>query len=156
MKLVLVPMMFSIAVIGFTNRDKILDVYHSAYPTDPAKTAALERCAARDPAFNRLDPDDRERCYRGVGEPEPIAFDAGYNPSHLPGNDIRRQQSNERPLAPVALQTALARPVVPVPSSAPVSAAPATTPHPFTAVHRVAVSHPTAPVHHTPDPASTR
>lgn len=156
MKLVLVPVMFSVAFIAFQNRDKIIDVYNSAYPSDPAKSAALARCAARNQGFNRLDPDDRERCYRaaetvpGSPAPTPGAYYA-YNPSHLPGNDIRRQEANQSYGAPVVPQTAMARPAAAIPPSTPAPAA-----QPFTAVHRVVVHHLGPAARRAADYAQTR
>jgi hypothetical protein len=100
MKLVMLPLVFSVAVIAFTNRDKIIDQYNAAYPSDPAKAAALQECISRDKYFNRLDGDDRQACYRQHMPVTPIAVapSAGpqyaYSPSGLPGNDIRREQAN--------------------------------------------------------------
>lgn len=55
MKLILLPLFCSLAIIGFENRDKIMDQYNAAYPSDPAKAAALARCIGQNPNFNRLD-----------------------------------------------------------------------------------------------------
>jgi hypothetical protein len=37
--------MFSVACIAYQNRDKIADQFNAAYPANPAKAAALQRCA---------------------------------------------------------------------------------------------------------------
>jgi hypothetical protein len=112
-----VPLVFSIACLGYVHRDKIIDQYTAAYPSDPAKQAAMQQCIEHDKNFNRLDADDRQACYRQYIAPTAIAaapVAAGpspapyypYSPSHLPGNDIRRQEANDgyhpliRPLRP--------------------------------------------------------
>jgi hypothetical protein len=38
--------------------------YEDIYPSDPAKRQALEFCFMHDHKFNRLDPDQRDACYR--------------------------------------------------------------------------------------------
>jgi hypothetical protein len=45
MKLVTLPLVVSIAVIGFQHRNEIADLYRAAYPADPVKREALEECA---------------------------------------------------------------------------------------------------------------
>jgi len=122
MKLILVPLMLSIACIAYQNRDKIADQYNAAYPADPAKEAAIEHCVATDRYFNRMDADDRTACYResGVSTPDIRAVAAAptpspsyaYSPSHLAGNDIRRQQANDEYLQESMIRAAAARPVV--------------------------------------------
>ncbi len=111
MKLIMLPLLLSAAYLGFEHRDEIADQYRAAYPTDPAKHEALEQCAHIDRNFNRLDTIDRDKCYKAillrapvgsipletvpvVSAPVPVPSIA-QNPSHLPGNDIRRQEAND-------------------------------------------------------------
>lgn len=125
MKLILLPLMFSVACIAYQNRDKIADQFNAAYPVNPAKEAALQHCLVANPSFNRMDADDREQCYRqGLGStsdaiaaaPTPSAYYA-YSPSHLAANDIRRQQANDAYLQASIIQAAAARPIVIVTTS---------------------------------------
>ena len=67
MKLILLPLAFSVAYIAYENRDRIIDQYMAAYPVSPAKEAALARCISETADFNRLDGDDRQSCYRKYG-----------------------------------------------------------------------------------------
>jgi hypothetical protein len=136
----MMPVIVSIGVVMFAQRDKMVDLYHAAYPVDPAKAVALDDCA-KNPNFNRLDSGDRAVCYAKVfGKNEP-AYDRAdalplvptpqptypYNPSHLPGNDVRREEANTAYLRNI--QQPAAPETVPVP-----------TPHP--------IVHPTVPPHH--------
>lgn len=126
MKLILLPLMFSVACIAYQNRDKIADQYNAAYPTNPTKEAAIQHCLATNPNFNRMDGDDRKQCYREnlgstpvaitVAAPTPSPYYA-FNPSHLAANDIRRQQANDAYLQASMIQAAAARPVVVVATS---------------------------------------
>ena len=88
---------------GLTHTGAAFDLYEAAYPADPAKRLAIEYCVTADPTFNRLNPDDRARCYGGLLVPamptslRPIAaarFDPG--PEHAPRDDLRRQQATDR------------------------------------------------------------
>jgi len=122
MKLIMLPLLLSAAYIGFEHRGEIMDQYRAAYPSDPLKREALERCASIDQNFNRLDMIDRDQCYKAmaVRAPGPLvpipSPTYAQNPSHLPGNDIRRQEANDRyRLA----QTAGAVSIVPNPLPAP-------------------------------------
>jgi hypothetical protein len=148
MRLVMVPLVFSVACLAYVHRDKIIDQYAAAYPSDPAKEAAMRQCVARDKNFNRLDADDRQACYRKYLPPTAISAapaSAGptaapyypYSPSHLPGNDIRRQEANDN-----------YRPLIPSAHAEPLSQAPAApqpdTPHPAQQHHTTA-AHRTAP-----------
>jgi hypothetical protein len=101
MKLIMLPLLFSVAFIGYQNRDRFIDQYNAAYPSDPLKQAAIEQCVTENHNFNRLDADDRKHCYRkGLGTaavelaPAPSPSYA-YSPSHLAGNDVRRQEAND-------------------------------------------------------------
>src|SRR5258708_12394666 len=42
----------------------VRDFYEQLYPSDAAKRQALELCFLTDHKFNRLDPDQRDACYR--------------------------------------------------------------------------------------------
>ena len=107
MKLIMLPLLLSVAYIGFEHRGEIADQYRAAYPSDPVKREALERCASIDRNFNRLDMIDRDRCYTAMAVRAPVVMvpatmvpipspSYAQNPSHLPGNDIRRQEANDR------------------------------------------------------------
>jgi hypothetical protein len=130
MRIILLPLVFSIGYMGYEYRDKILDQYHAAYPVDSAKEQALAECA-QDPKFNRLDTDDRHDCYaahlvRGasnfVGTRSPYYGNQG----QASGNDVRREQANE---AYIAAHGADAIPVI--------ASAPQPTPHPAAPTHHV-------------------
>ncbi|HWB51594.1 MAG TPA: hypothetical protein VG651_20970 [Stellaceae bacterium] len=133
----MVPLVFSVACLAYVHRDKIIDQYNAAYPSDPAKAAAIDACIAHNKNFNRLDSDDRQACYRKyipaaaiVLPPSPSPY-YSYSPSHLPGNDIRRQEANDgyHPLT-----------VIPSAQAAPLPPAAATTPPPAPA-HPVSHHH---------------
>jgi hypothetical protein len=101
MKLIMLPVLLSVAYIGFEHRDAIVDQYRAAYPADPAKREALEQCARIDANFNRLDMIDRDNCYAAIAPKVAISTTANaasvsyaFNPSHLPANDIRRNEAN--------------------------------------------------------------
>jgi hypothetical protein len=146
MKLILVPLMFSVACIAYQNRDRIADQYHAAYPANPAKEAAIQHCLATNPNFNRMDADDRQQCYRESLGSTPVAIAVAaaptpspyyaYNPSHLAANDIRRQQANDTYLQASMIQAAAARPVVVV----------ATAYHPAAQAHHTVQAYRTAAV----------
>jgi hypothetical protein len=112
MKLIMLPLVFSVAFVAFENRDKIMDQYNAAYPSDPAKEVALQECISRDKYFNRLDGDDRQACYRKYMPPTPISVTPSpspsyaYSPSSLPGSDIRRQEANDSYRPPVVIPSA--------------------------------------------------
>ncbi|HVH78499.1 MAG TPA: hypothetical protein VM782_03860, partial [Stellaceae bacterium] len=99
----MIPLIFSVGCIAFVNRDKVIDQYNAAYPSDPAKAAAMEQCISENKYFNRLDGDDRARCYHRYLDPAPVPMAVApspspyysYSPSHLPGNDVRRQEAND-------------------------------------------------------------
>jgi len=100
MKLLMVPVIFSVGFLMFEQRDKMMDLYHAAYPVDGVKVAALNSCA-ENANFNRLDSGDRAACYAGnYGKKEEPTFQPtpqpyyAYSPSHLAGSDIRRQEAN--------------------------------------------------------------
>ena len=127
MKLILAPLIFSVACIAYQNRDKIADQFNAAYPASPAKEAAIQHCLAANPSFNRMDADDRKQCYRQslgstddaiavAAAPTPNVYYA-YSPSHLAANDIRRQEANDAYLQATMIQAAAARPIVMVTTS---------------------------------------
>ena len=76
--------------IALEHKTAISDLYRAAYPDDPVKREALDECSRGIPNFNRLDPAARENCYANFSGR--IAVALPYNPSHLPLNDIRRQE----------------------------------------------------------------
>jgi hypothetical protein len=92
-KLIMLPLLISVAYMGFEHKGDIIDLYRAAYPDDPAKREALDQCSRGVPNFNRLDSADRESCYASI--PGRVAASGPYNPSHLPGNDVRRQEAND-------------------------------------------------------------
>jgi hypothetical protein len=100
MKLIMLPLLVSLAYLGIEHRGEIIDQYRAAYPVDPAKRAVLDHCAAAAPNFNRLDMDERQKCYESNLTPAPIGLAAmpspyyELSPSHLPGDDVRRQEAN--------------------------------------------------------------
>ena len=122
MRFVILPLMITLGYIAYEHHDKIADQYNAAYPSDPVKAAALDRCAAKNPDFSRLDADDRQACYAGL---TPVAMVASpspspqypYNPSSLPGNDIRREQANDAYLQAAMIKAAATHPIVEVPTS---------------------------------------
>lgn len=142
MKLIMMPVIVSIGVVMFSQRDKMVDLYRAAYPVDAAKAEALDGCS-KNLNFNRLDSGDRAACYAkangeaGPGYPRieapPVPLIPTpqpyypYNPGHLPGNDIRREEAN------AAYLRAIRQPPPAMPVPAP------TTPHP--------VVHPILPPH---------
>jgi hypothetical protein len=128
MKGILFPALLAAAgYLGVTQTDKIVDLYRAAYPNDPQKSLALERCATRNPNFNRLDSADRAYCYSDGYEVRPAAVGLGrglspsydFNPSHLPKDDVRRQQANDTytapPVPPGLTTPAMAAPPPPQP-----------------------------------------
>jgi hypothetical protein len=124
MKLIMLPLLVSVAYIGFEHRDAAIDLYRAAYPADPVKREALEQCVRRDTNFNRLDTIDRDRCYAAVAarvavDTAPVPSPAHpYNPSHLPGNDIRRAEANDTYRVARAAAVAPAVPTVAAPHHA--------------------------------------
>jgi hypothetical protein len=90
-------------------------LYLELYPSDPAKAEALELCFAENHAFNRLDPGEREGCYRrllqAAGEVAnaQMAAAAVVNAVDLrhaaglggmPRNDVRRQEETDSFIRP--------------------------------------------------------
>lgn len=129
----MVPVIVLVGVGMFSQRDRMLDFYHAAYPFDPARAEALNDCAGN-PNFNRFDSGDRAVCYARVyGEngPRSVGSAAG-SPVPRPGNEMRRAEANsdylraaQYPVAPGLLTP---------------------TPHPV--VHPILPSHHTVARHH--------
>jgi hypothetical protein len=140
MKLIMLPLLLSLAYIGFEHKDQIMDQYNAAYPTNPEKAAAIAQCALN-PSFNRLDSDDRHDCYAAHLVHGPVAIAPSPSPyyafstSHLPGSDIRRQEANADYQYAVAMHSTQAIPTV--------VALHARAPLPVAVVHRVVATHTT-------------
>jgi hypothetical protein len=77
--------------LGLQHRAEITDLYRAAYPDDPAERAALDECSRGISNFNRLAATDRNACYANLSGRLAVSA-VPYNPSHLPVNDIRRQE----------------------------------------------------------------
>jgi hypothetical protein len=102
-----------VAAAGFAaiRPDIVKGYYNDLYPVDPAKRQALDLCFMQDHKFNRLDPDERDACYRhilysvgdtaagGSVKPDANPIDlqraAGQTSNSMPKNDIRRLQQTE-------------------------------------------------------------
>jgi hypothetical protein len=155
MKLIMVPIALSLGYLAFEHRGEMIDLYRAAYPADPVKRAVLDGCADKIPNFNRLDSIDRQTCYSGYIGRAPVALAASpspryeLNPSHLPGNDVRRQEANDgfhlmspAVAAPAAPKPAAAQPqtpVVPARVTAPAGQKPPATAH-HTIAHQPAAA----------------
>jgi hypothetical protein len=120
MKLIMLPLLISAAYLGYEHRGEIVDQYFAAYPSDPVKAEALNQCASSQPNFNRLDAIDRDQCYSALAVRAPVGMapvpspSYAHNPSHLPGNDIRRQEASDTyRLARAAAVTPSVSPPVP-------------------------------------------
>ena len=100
-----------------SHSEQVRDFYQTLYPSDPYKREALELCFAHDHTFNRADPDARDACYRQVlagpvpgsvrdlppprvEEPNFIDLYRAQAQGHMPQNDVRYQQQNDRYLRP--------------------------------------------------------
>jgi hypothetical protein len=108
MRLVMLPLAFSVAYIAYENRDRIIDQYTAAYPVAPAKEAALERCISETRSFNRLDADDRQSCYRKYRVEAVVEAELDYlapmsGPGHRPANDNTQRQTVNDGCAPQRL-----------------------------------------------------
>jgi hypothetical protein len=101
--------------VGMVRPAELWGVYRQLYPADPAEQRALNECFTQDPNFNRLNPAAREACYRHnvpalaaehaqtlrhlpTGNFVDLWRAAGQG--HLPQNDVRAEQQNERFLNP--------------------------------------------------------
>jgi hypothetical protein len=56
---IVIPALIVIALLNFG----AIRFAHDAYPSDPFKSEALQKCTASDPGFVRFFPGDRDRCY---------------------------------------------------------------------------------------------
>jgi hypothetical protein len=54
------------AVGGALWHGNLLGSIRDAYPSDPARRYALQRCGAMDTGFSRFSAGDRETCYRAA------------------------------------------------------------------------------------------
>jgi hypothetical protein len=80
--------------------------YHGIYPSDPAKREALDMCFMENHKFNRLDPDERDACYKRMLQPlgevttseQPnvnlIDLQRAAAQGSVPRNDITRLEQN--------------------------------------------------------------
>jgi hypothetical protein len=57
-------LLIAIGVVGLINHGMIDDEWAAMYPTDPARQAALARCAQEDGLFNRFSEAGRAACYQ--------------------------------------------------------------------------------------------
>jgi len=105
-------LILTVAIVGgggfaAMNPGVVRAFYEDIYPSDPAKREALELCFVRDHKFNRLDPDQRDACYRTmlVSRGEVTVQSPGVQPTansidlqraagmgSVPRNDIRRTE----------------------------------------------------------------
>jgi hypothetical protein len=122
MKLFLVVVVALVAslALGIIQPAEWWDTYQQLYPSDPEQRRALDQCFTLDAQFSRLDANQREACYRhylpGGGAavqtaamvPRPTAPAAANfvdlwraaGQGHLPQNDIRAEQQNDRFMRP--------------------------------------------------------
>src|SRR5262249_40185587 len=144
MRLIMLPILFSLAYLGYEDRDKILDLYRAAYPGDPAKREALDQCAMA-ANFNRLDSADRQACYAGTWGQRRLAIAPtpapryDFSPSHLPGNDVRRQAANDQYRYPAGLVRAAAAAAAPPGPPLRTTLSPKPPTPPIAAAHREAL-----------------
>ena len=72
----------------------------AAYPRDTAHAAALQDCAAGNPAFNRLDAIERNDCYAvhaaTTGASNEVDLKQSAGRGHQPQNDVIQQQQLTR------------------------------------------------------------
>jgi hypothetical protein len=100
---------------GIIQPEALFSAYRDIYPADPMQRRALNQCFTLDPQFNRLDPHAREACYRHYASSaaQPPSDKAPPHPApnfvdlwraagqgHMPQNDIRAEQQNDRFLRP--------------------------------------------------------
>jgi hypothetical protein len=83
-------LLIAVAYLGFEHGGAVIRLYHAAYPDDRIKREALDQCAQDIRNFSRLDSADRDRCYAASSNRLGALTD---NPSHLPVNDVRRQET---------------------------------------------------------------
>lgn len=133
MKLVMLPVIVSIGAVLFAQRDKMMDLYHAAYPGDPMKAEALRVCA-QIPNFNRLDSGDRAACYTGTfGKAEAAALPDPPVPAPQPHHPYSLAHLSDKRHPP--------------PGDALQLSAWGNTPHPI--VHPILPHHPYRPHHDT-------
>jgi hypothetical protein len=88
--LIKLALLATVAYIGFEHSRDVIDLYHAAYPDDRVKREALDECARGIKNFSRLDAADQDRCYTMFAD---RLAALGANSSHLPVNDVRRQEA---------------------------------------------------------------
>lgn len=95
--------------LAATHPQAVTTYYQEIYPGDPAKRQALDVCFMQDHTFNRLDPGQREACYRHIlnsaeatsagtaAQPvlNPIDLERAAAQGSLPRNDVRRLELQE-------------------------------------------------------------
>ncbi len=82
-----------VGVIGLTKVDTVEQLYAAAYPESAAQSRALDRCAASNNEFDRLDAMDRAGCYARLRVPPPSVQPMGA--TNEPKDDIRRLQATQ-------------------------------------------------------------
>ncbi len=120
MKLLLVAGIIGLSIgVAAAKPNAVADLYEQLYPSDHAKRQALELCFLANRQFNRLDPDEREACYRQrlllppLAPVMPAALPPASAPNanfvdfwrasgqgRMPLSDVRSQQQNDRYLHP--------------------------------------------------------
>ena len=70
--IVVSAMMIAVGIIGLSNLDGIQRLYDEAYPPSAEKSQALDRCAATNSHFDRLDGSDRANCYARLRLPSQV------------------------------------------------------------------------------------
>src|SRR5436190_24107561 len=70
------------AGVAVAHPDAVQELYDLLYPGDPVKREALEQCFMADYKFNRLNPIEREACYKQKLAPPPVA--AAVAPPSIP------------------------------------------------------------------------
>ena len=70
--IVVAAVLIAVGVIGLSNADTIEHLYMAAYPQSAAQSRALDRCAASENGFDRLDAGARERCYAKLQVPPSV------------------------------------------------------------------------------------
>ena len=64
-------MLIAVGIFGLTHVDGIQRLYDEAYPQSVEKSQALDRCAAANSGFDRLDAAERANCYARLRAPSP-------------------------------------------------------------------------------------
>ena len=87
--------------IAFTASPSVRDFYHQLYPESAVQRRALDECFMANGRFDRLDPAEREACYRyhraaATAMPGHNAVELRQSAAlgRLPQNDVRTVQQN--------------------------------------------------------------